>query len=137
MRRPFPQTRTAMIAADPQQLRALNLGEFIDGKAQQKLPKSLAAHEAEMSHFADLCHRLCMKILELFAMGLKVCCRTPTGWRYLPLTKMSLDRSQRGRQGVVLLPTRSLRGTFRHDPKIPARKGSDPERSIPTRLLLP
>ncbi len=86
-----------------------------------------------MSHFADLCHRLCMKILELFAMGLKVCCRTPTGWRYLPLTKISLVRSQRGRQGVVLLPTRSLRGTFRHDPKIPARKGSDPERSIPPR----
>lgn len=49
------------------------MGEFVDGKAQQKLSKSLAAQEAEMSSFADLCHRLCMKILELFALGLKVC----------------------------------------------------------------
>ena len=77
-----------MIVADPQRLRALNLGEFIDGKAQQKLPKSLAAHDAEMSRFADLCHRLCMKILELFAMGLKVCCRSSIGLQYLPLTKI-------------------------------------------------
>ena len=54
-------------------MRALNLGEFVDGKAQQKLPRSLAAHEREMSHFGDRCHQLCMTILKLFALGLKVC----------------------------------------------------------------
>jgi isopenicillin N synthase-like dioxygenase len=59
-------------------LRAFNLGEFQKGKAQQPLPGPLMRHEPEISHFESLCHDLCMKILRLFALGLKV--RT---WVYL------------------------------------------------------
>ncbi|KAI9850062.1 MAG: hypothetical protein M1838_006142 [Thelocarpon superellum] len=51
---------------------AFNVGEFRQGKAQQPLPKSLVPHEADLSHFLDLCHELCLKILRLFALGLKI-----------------------------------------------------------------
>lgn len=53
-------------------LRAFNLGEFHEGKAQQPLPAPLMTHESEFSHFESLCHDLCMKILRLFALGLNV-----------------------------------------------------------------
>ena len=52
--------------------RAKNLGEFADGKAQQPLPPSLALHEAELNQFGVLCHGLCIKLLRLFALGLRV-----------------------------------------------------------------
>ncbi|KAL8768916.1 MAG: hypothetical protein Q9209_004971 [Squamulea sp. 1 TL-2023] len=52
--------------------RAFNFGEFIDGKAQQPVPPSLAEHEAEISDFADRCRGMCMQLLRLFALGLKV-----------------------------------------------------------------
>ncbi|KAI9718406.1 MAG: hypothetical protein M1812_004127 [Candelaria pacifica] len=52
--------------------RALNFGEFVNGKAQQPIPESLIAHEKELSDFADQCHCLCIKILKLFALGLKI-----------------------------------------------------------------
>ena len=48
------------------------MGEFKSGKAQQPLPPSLKPHEARLARFSDLCHSLCMKILELFAVGLQV-----------------------------------------------------------------
>ena len=51
----------------------MNFGEFANGKAQQPLPPSLASHEAELNHFGVLCHELCIKLLRLFAQGLKVC----------------------------------------------------------------
>ncbi|MCJ1271091.1 hypothetical protein MMC22_010990 [Lobaria immixta] len=51
---------------------AINFGEFVDGKAQQPLAKSLVAHESELSGFADRCHDLCIRLLQLFAIGLKV-----------------------------------------------------------------
>lgn len=50
----------------------MNFGEFTNGKAQQPLPPSLASHEAELNHFGVLCHKLCIKLLRLFALGLKV-----------------------------------------------------------------
>lgn len=53
-------------------VRAINFGEFVDGKAQQPLAKSLVAHESELSGFADRCHDLCIRLLQLFAIGLKV-----------------------------------------------------------------
>ena len=53
-------------------IRAFNLAEFIDGQAQQSMPKSLAPNEADLSRFADLCHGLCIKLLKLFALGLNV-----------------------------------------------------------------
>lgn len=51
---------------------AMNFGEFTNGKAQQPLPPSLASHEAELNHFGILCHELCIKLLRLFALGLKI-----------------------------------------------------------------
>ncbi|KAF6222139.1 hypothetical protein HO133_001225 [Letharia lupina] len=51
---------------------AMNFGEFTDGKAQQPLPPSLASHEAELYHFGVLCHELCIKLLRLFALGLRI-----------------------------------------------------------------
>lgn len=53
-------------------IRAINFGEFIGGKAQQPLAKSLLAQESELSEFADQCHDLCIRLLQLFAIGLKV-----------------------------------------------------------------
>ncbi|KAH8683829.1 oxidoreductase [Ilyonectria robusta] len=49
-----------------------NLGEFVEGKAQQPLPKSLASHEQEIGQFGRLCHALCVKLLRLLAIGLKI-----------------------------------------------------------------
>ena len=51
----------------------MNFREFANGKAQQPLPPSLDSHEAELSHFGVLCHELCIKLLRLFALGLRVC----------------------------------------------------------------
>jgi hypothetical protein len=52
--------------------RAMNLGEFIDGKAQQPLPPSLLGQEGELNKFHNYCHDLMLKILTLFAIGLEV-----------------------------------------------------------------
>ncbi|KAI5811089.1 hypothetical protein DFH27DRAFT_475060 [Peziza echinospora] len=63
---------------DPQNQRkadfkeALNFGEFVDGKAQQALPPALKDHEVELAEFNSLCHNLSMKLLKLFALGLKI-----------------------------------------------------------------
>lgn len=57
--------------------RAFNFGEFSDGKAQQTLPASLAPNEAQISHFIDACHNLCLKLLTLFGLGLHV---NPPTW---------------------------------------------------------
>ncbi|KAH0547561.1 hypothetical protein FGG08_000286 [Glutinoglossum americanum] len=71
----FPKPRKTL---DPKNQRrgdfkeAFNLGEFHGGKAQQPLPDVLIPHEAELGHFTDRCHELCMKILRLFALGLKI-----------------------------------------------------------------
>ena len=51
----------------------MNFGDFKDGKAQQPLPPSLAAHEAEIDGFAKLCNKTCTRILTLLALGLEVC----------------------------------------------------------------
>ena len=52
--------------------RALNFGEFVNGKAQQTVPSSLARNEPELSDFANRCKTTCLKLLELFAIGLQV-----------------------------------------------------------------
>ncbi|KAH8425316.1 putative oxidoreductase, 2OG-Fe(II) oxygenase family [Aspergillus melleus] len=49
-----------------------NFGEFKNGKAQQPLPPSLAPHESEIDHFANLCHKTCDRILKLLALGLQI-----------------------------------------------------------------
>ncbi len=48
------------------------MGDFVGGKAQQPLPPLLAENEDVLSQFSDTCHQLCMKILQLFAVGLQV-----------------------------------------------------------------
>lgn len=52
--------------------RAMNFGEFVNGKAQQSLPPTLAEREAELDQFHTYCHDLMLKILKLFAIGLKI-----------------------------------------------------------------
>lgn len=52
--------------------RAFNLGEFKDGKAQQPLPDSFVDHEVELNEFQYLCHKLCLRLLRLFAIALNV-----------------------------------------------------------------
>ncbi|KJZ71771.1 hypothetical protein HIM_08856 [Hirsutella minnesotensis 3608] len=61
-------------ALDPknQKARAFNFGEFVDGRAQQPLPSSIANEEQLLSAFADSCRRLCHKILSLLGQGLDV-----------------------------------------------------------------
>ncbi|KAG5974028.1 hypothetical protein E4U56_005012 [Claviceps arundinis] len=51
---------------------AFNFGEFIDNKAQQPIPSTVAADEARFSAFANLCRALCLKILTLLGQGLQV-----------------------------------------------------------------
>jgi isopenicillin N synthase-like dioxygenase len=63
--------------------RAFNFGEFIDGKAQQPLPPSIANDEPLISAFADSCHNLCRRILLLLGVGL--------GVRYLLRHSTSFD----------------------------------------------
>jgi isopenicillin N synthase-like dioxygenase len=57
--------------------RAFNIGEFVDGRAQQPLPKGLAEQEATIGRFAENCHALCNRLLQLFALGLEVSITNP------------------------------------------------------------
>ena len=50
----------------------MNFGEFKDGRPQQILPPSLSAYERDIANFEKLCHNLCIRLLRLFALGLKV-----------------------------------------------------------------
>jgi isopenicillin N synthase-like dioxygenase len=56
--------------------RAMNFGDFKDGKAQQPLPASLAPHESEIHGFAELCNKTCTRVLTLLSLGLEVRERT-------------------------------------------------------------
>ncbi|KAF3910899.1 hypothetical protein ABW20_dc0108202 [Dactylellina cionopaga] len=56
----------------PSTKRALNFGEFQDSKAQQAMPTALVDNEQDLSDFFDSCHNLCVRLLQLFAMGLKI-----------------------------------------------------------------
>lgn len=70
LQRVFPRRYNA-VAQLTDLLRAINFGEFINGKAQQALAPALAPYEADIHHFYNLCHELCIKLLKLFALGLK------------------------------------------------------------------
>lgn len=50
----------------------MNIGEYIDGKAQQPLPPTLVNHESDIGDFSKKCSELCMKLLRLLAVGLQV-----------------------------------------------------------------
>ncbi|KAK0752192.1 hypothetical protein B0T18DRAFT_404321 [Schizothecium vesticola] len=51
---------------------AFNFGEFINHKAQQPLPPSIASHESQISAFRDLCYHLTLKLNTLLGIGLQV-----------------------------------------------------------------
>ncbi|OCK82339.1 putative oxidoreductase [Lepidopterella palustris CBS 459.81] len=51
---------------------AFNIGEFVNGKADQPLPGPLAAEESRIANFANQCHNLCNKLLHLFASALEI-----------------------------------------------------------------
>jgi hypothetical protein len=53
-------------------IRAMNFGEFVDGKAQQPLPEVLSSKEVDLNAFQDNCNNLMLKILTLFAIGMNV-----------------------------------------------------------------
>lgn len=68
---------TKTVQADTTSIRAMNFGEFKDGKAQQPIPSSLVPHERELCHFAELCNKTCSRILKLMALGLEVSLLSP------------------------------------------------------------
>ncbi|KAL1902721.1 hypothetical protein Sste5346_001164 [Sporothrix stenoceras] len=51
---------------------AFNFGEFVDGKAQQPIPASIASDEPQIDSFFDLCYHLCLKLNDLLGIGLEV-----------------------------------------------------------------
>jgi len=50
----------------------MNVGGFVDGKAQQPLPSVFVDNEAELYKFQKDCQTLMNKILDLFAIGIEV-----------------------------------------------------------------
>jgi isopenicillin N synthase-like dioxygenase len=48
------------------------MNEFRDGKAQQPLPSPLEENETRIDNFVKQCHHLCLRILQLFAIGLEI-----------------------------------------------------------------
>ncbi|KAL2179064.1 uncharacterized protein P884DRAFT_239593 [Thermothelomyces heterothallicus CBS 202.75] len=51
---------------------AFNFGEFVDGKAQQPIPPTIASDEAQIGAFRDLCYALSLKLNTLLGIGLRV-----------------------------------------------------------------
>ncbi|KAH6845546.1 hypothetical protein B0I37DRAFT_355997 [Chaetomium sp. MPI-CAGE-AT-0009] len=49
---------------------AFNFGDFINHQAQQPLPPTIAADQAQISAFRDLCYHLSLKLLSLLGTGL-------------------------------------------------------------------
>ncbi|KYG42247.1 hypothetical protein M433DRAFT_146962 [Acidomyces richmondensis BFW] len=54
----------------PDMKEAFNIGEPLNGKLQQPLPKPLQPHEQTILQFQAKCRRLCQRILECFAIAL-------------------------------------------------------------------
>lgn len=93
--------------------RAMNFGEFRNGKAQQPLPPSLAPHEAEIDRFASLCNQACAQILNLLALGLGVFALSLSSILDISLTN-SPDRPQ-----LLHHPSRPKQRRHRLDPAVP------------------
>ncbi|GAB1314228.1 2OG-Fe(II)oxygenase superfamily protein [Madurella fahalii] len=51
---------------------AFNFGPFLSHKAQQPIPPTIAADEARISAFRDLCQDLCLRLTTLLGIGLGV-----------------------------------------------------------------
>lgn len=51
---------------------ALNIGEFLDGKPQQTVPKALQEHVTELALFEKRCRDMCNRVLDLLALGLEI-----------------------------------------------------------------
>ncbi|KAL4802250.1 hypothetical protein BDV18DRAFT_64067 [Aspergillus unguis] len=98
---------------------AFNFGEFTQqGKAQQPLPPSLAAHEPEIGNFADLCTKTCDRILSLLALGLNIS----------PAFFTSAHDPRRGPTGCILrylyYPSISAPQTAEYDHAVDVRAGA-------------
>ncbi|KAH9828874.1 gibberellin 20-oxidase [Teratosphaeria destructans] len=70
---------------------AFNFGEPVDGHFQQPLPRPLRPHTLTLLAFDAKCHRLCQRILELFAIALDI----PRDWF------SSRHNRAQGRSGTV------------------------------------
>ena len=66
------------------EIRAFNLGEFINGKPNQKVPKAFASHVAELADFENRCSSMCHQIFRLLAMGLEVNASLPINVLFFP-----------------------------------------------------
>ncbi|KAK4539169.1 hypothetical protein LTR36_001192 [Oleoguttula mirabilis] len=51
---------------------AFNVGEPVGGELQQPLPKPLRPHEQTIIDFQRKCHRLCQRVLQVFAIALGI-----------------------------------------------------------------
>ncbi|CAG8497849.1 7879_t:CDS:2 [Paraglomus occultum] len=51
---------------------AFNFGKFVGGNCSQELPATLAQHKDFLAKFSRICHNLCLKILEAFAIALEI-----------------------------------------------------------------
>ena len=51
---------------------AFNIGEFVDGKPQQAIPKFLEGHLDELADFERTCKQLCDRVMDLLGLGLEV-----------------------------------------------------------------
>ncbi|OAL27481.1 hypothetical protein AYO20_09764 [Fonsecaea nubica] len=51
---------------------ALNIGEFLNGKPQQPLPKVLGSYFDELAEFERACKKVCDRVLDLLGLALEV-----------------------------------------------------------------
>lgn len=86
-------TKTVQTDTAHPSTRAMNFGEFRDGKAQQPIPSSLVPHERELCHFAELCNKTCSRILKLMALGLEVSLLSPLGFQFLLSIHRNFEQS--------------------------------------------
>ena len=96
--------------------RALNFGEFKDGKLQQPLPPALEPHEGDIQHFTNLCNKTAARVMRLLALGLEVIPSFPSNQQisiYMNV-KMYIDRPR-----VLRNPPRRLPRLNRLHPPVP------------------
>jgi hypothetical protein len=101
-----PSNSPTSLQDDP---RAFNFGEFIDNKAQQPIPPTIAADEANLSAFRDLCYDLSLHLNPLLGIGLEVLSPPPSHFPQLtrpqvnpPTFFTTAHHRTRGPSGTIL-----------------------------------
>lgn len=85
--------------------RAVNFGDFVDGKSSQPLAPVLSSSEAKIGDFQTQCHNLCLRLLRLFALGLQVSRRVPIKlaiwYKYFSRLSQALEERIGSLQGMT------------------------------------